>query len=83
MKKIVLSLATSGVMSGALAQEVPNLVNIAPSNYGSYVPTLDFYIKGKDITDSVSFAAGLDNKFGLARGVVSASLFCVIFQKII
>ena len=70
-------------MSGALAQETPNLANIAPSNCGSYVPTLDFYIKGKAITDSVSFAAGLDNKFGLARGVVSASLFCVIFQKII
>ena len=56
MKKIVLSLATSGVMSGALAQEVPNLANIAPSNCGSYVPTLDFYTKGKDITNSVSFA---------------------------
>lgn len=83
MKKIVLSLAAAGAMSGALAQEVPNLANIAPSNYGSYVPTLDFYIKGKDITDSVSFAVGLDNKFGLARGVASASLFCVIFQKII
>ena len=83
MKKIVLSLAEAGVMSGALAQEVPNLANIAPSNCGSYVPTLDFYAKGKDITDNMSFAAGLDNKFGLARDVASASLFCVIFQKII
>ena len=56
MKKIVLLLAEAGVMSGALAQEVPNLANIAPSNYGSYVPTLDFYVKGKDITNSASFA---------------------------
>ena len=62
-------------MSGALAQEVPNLANIAPSNYGSYVPTLNFYVKGKDITDSVSFAVGLDNKFGLARGIALASSF--------
>lgn len=69
MKKIVLSLAAAGAMSGALAQEVPNLANIAPSNYGSYVPTLDFYVKGKDITDSVSFAVGLDNKFGLAQAI--------------
>ena len=83
MKKIVLSLAAAGVMSGALAQEVPNLANIAPSNCGSYVPTLDFYVKGKDITDNMSFAVGLDNKFDLARGVASASLFYVIFQKII
>ena len=83
MKKIVLSLAAAGVMSGALAQEVPNLANIAPSNYGSYISTLDFYAKGKDITDNMSFAVGLDNKFGLARGVASASSFCVIFQKII
>lgn len=29
MKKIVLSLAAAGVMSGALTQEVPNLANIA------------------------------------------------------
>lgn len=56
MKKIVLSLAAAGAMSGALAQEVPNLANITPSNYGSYVPTLDFYVKGKDITDSMFFA---------------------------
>lgn len=56
MKKIVLSLAAAGIIGGALAQEVPNLANIAPSNYGSYVPTLDFYVKGKDITNSVSFA---------------------------
>ena len=83
MKKIVLSLAAAGATSGALAQEVSNLDNIAPSNYGSYVPTLDLYVKGKDITCSVSFAVGLDNKFGLARGVASASSFCVIFQKII
>lgn len=83
MKKIVLSLAAAGVMSGALAQEVPNLANIAPSNYGLYVPTLDFYVKGKDITDNMSFAVGLDNKFGLTRGIASASSFCVIFQKII
>lgn len=83
MKKIVLSLAAAGAMSGALAQEVPNLANIAPSNCGSYVPTLDFYVKGKDITNSVYFAVGLDNKFGLARGVASASSFCIIFQKII
>lgn len=83
MKKIVLSLAAAGAMSGALAQETPNLANISPSNYGSYVPTLDFYVKGKDITDNMSFAVGLDNKFGLARGVASASSFCVIFQKII
>lgn len=79
----MLSLAAAGAMSGALAQEVPNLANIAPSNYGSYVPMLDFYVKGKDITDSVSFTVGLDNKFGLARGVASASSFCVILQKII
>ena len=56
MKKIVLSLAAAGAMGGALAQEVPNLANIAPSNCGSYVPTLDFYVKGKDITNSASFA---------------------------
>lgn len=56
MKKIVLSLAAAGIMSSALAQEVPNLANIAPSNYGSYVPMLDFYVKGKDITDSMFFA---------------------------
>ena len=83
MKKIVLSLAEAGAMSGVSAQEVPNLANIASSNYGSYVPTLDFYAKGKDITDNMSFVVGLDNKFGLARGVASASSFCVIFQKII
>lgn len=56
MKKIVLSLAEAGAMSGVSAQEVPILANIAPSNYGSYVPTLDFYVKGKDITNSASFA---------------------------
>ena len=56
MKKIVLSLAAAGIIGGALAQEVPNLANIAPSTYGSYVPPLDFYVTGKDITNSVSFA---------------------------
>lgn len=69
MKKIVLSLAVAGIMSGVLAQETPNLANIAPSNYGKYVPTLDFYFKGKDITENASFAVGLDNKFGLAQAV--------------
>lgn len=52
----MLSLVAAGIMSSALAQEVPNLANIAPSNYGSYVPMLDFYVKGKDITDSMFFA---------------------------
>ena len=51
----MLSLVAAGIMSSALAQEVPNLANIAPSNYGSYVPMLDFYVKGKDITDSMFF----------------------------
>lgn len=69
MKKIALSLAVAGVMSGALASEVPNLANIAPDNYGKFVPTIDLHAKGKDIFGDASFGIGIDGKFGLIQAL--------------
>ena len=69
MKKIALSLAITGVVSGALAQETTNLANIAPSNYGKVVPTFNLHVKGKDAFGDESFGAGIEGKFGLVQAL--------------
>ena len=69
MKKIALSLAITGVLSGALAQETTNLANIAPSNYGKVVPTFNLHVKGKDAFGDESFGAGIEGKFGLVQAL--------------
>lgn len=69
MKKIALSLAIAGVVSGALAQETTNLANIAPSNYGKVVPTFNLHVKGKDAFGDESFGAGIEGKFGLVQAL--------------